>query len=249
MQIISKLLIGGAVFALLGVPIAAIAQSKSVVRISNFSQGINGWMVQRIDKKVPATVFSAKKIDGVFAVQASSKKSMALLSKRTTINLNQTPVMCWRWRVNHVVAGADITKKSGDDQAARIYIGLDLPNSKMSLGTRIKLAAARSKTKQSIPDGAINYVWDNKLPVGTARPNIYTKQAKIIVAQSGNGTAGRWVSERHNVSKDIQRQFKTNAAKIQSIAISSDTDNSGGSVTAAFADIHFVGANAKCEYA
>lgn len=224
------------------------AQSSNIVRISNFSNGLAGWKVQQIDKKVPATKFTAKTIGGVSAIEAYSNKSMALLSKSTSVNLAQTPVLCWRWRVNRVVSGADITKKSGDDQAARIYIGLDLPNSKISLGTRIKLAAARSSSKESIPDGVINYVWDNKLPVGTARDNVYTKQAKIIVAQTGNAAAGKWVNERYNLATDINRQFKTNEAKIQSIAISSDTDNSGGNVTAAFADIHFVSANGKCQF-
>ena len=224
------------------------AQSDTIVRISNFASGMQGWQVHRIDTKVPATQFSAKIIDGVPAVQAQANKSMALLSKNIMINLLETPILCWRWRVNRVVAGADITKKSGDDQAARIYIGLDLPKEALSLGTRLKLAVARSGNKQSIPDGVINYVWDNKLPVGTTRNNVFTKQAKIIVAQSGNTAADKWVSERYNLARDIERQFKTNKARVQSIAISSDTDNSGGSVTAGFADIHFVAANRQCQF-
>lgn len=238
-----------AIMAVVGASSAIAVQAQSnAVRISNFSNGTSGWSVQRIDNKVKATTFSAKKIDGVSAIEANSNNSMALLVKKTTVDLNKTPVLCWRWRVNRTVAAADITKKSGDDQAARIYIGLDLPKSAVSLGTRIKLAAARSSSKQPIPDGVINYVWDNKLPVGTARPNVYTKQAKIIVMESGNGKAGQWVSERRNLASDINRQFNTSAAKVQSIAISSDTDNAGGSVTAAFADIHFIPANAQCSF-
>lgn len=226
----------------------AVYGQAAVVQISNFANGTSGWSVQRIDNKVKPTVFSAKKIDGVSAVQAYSNNSMALLVKNTSVNLAATPVLCWRWRVNRTVAAADITKKSGDDQAARIYIGLDLPKSAVPLGTRIKLAAARSSSKARIPDGVINYVWDNKLPVGTARSNVYTKQAKIIVMQSGNGAANKWVTERRNLAQDISRQFKTNAAKVESIAISSDTDNAGGSVTAAFADIHFTTANGTCKF-
>ncbi len=239
-----------AIMALGGVMLsgAAVYGQSAVVKISNFANGTSGWSVERIDKKVKATVFSAKKIDGVSAVQAYSNNSMALLVKKTTVNLAKTPVLCWRWRVSRTMSAADITKKSGDDQAARIYIGLDLPRSAISFGTRVKLAAARSGSKTRIPDGVINYVWDNKLPVGTARPNVYTKQAKIIVMQSGNGAANKWVNERRNLAQDISRQFKTNAAKVESIAISSDTDNAGGSVTAAFADIHFTTANGKCQF-
>lgn len=224
------------------------AQSGSVQRISNFASGAAGWRSVRIDKKVPATKFTAKRIQGVPAIEAFASKSMALLTRPVMVNLAATPVLCWRWRVNDVVRTANIAKKSGDDQAARIYIGLDLPNSAISFGTRAKLALARTRGGNEIPDGAINYVWDNRFPVGTARNNVYTKQAKIIVAQSGAAQAGRWVNERRNLSADIQKQFKTGKAKVTSIAISSDTDNSGETVTAAFADIHMVAANQPCQY-
>lgn len=234
--------------ALAASPNIVTAQSGGVQRISNFASGTAGWQSVRIDKKVPATRFTAKNIQGVPAIQAYARKSMALFTRPVTVNLSKTPILCWRWRVNDVVRTANIAKKSGDDQAARVYIGMDLPNSALSLGTRAKLALARTRGGKAIPDGAINYVWDNRFPVGTARNNVYTKQAKIIVAQSGAAQAGRWVNERRNLAADIQKQFKTSKAKVTSIAISSDTDNSGETVTAAFADIHLVGANGKCQY-
>ncbi len=229
-------------------PGTVAAQSSGVQRISNFASGTAGWQSVRIDKKVPATTFTAKNIQGVPAIQAYARKSMALFTRPVTVNLAKTPILCWRWRVNDVVRTANIANKSGDDQAARIYIGLDLPNSAISLGTRAKLALARTRGGNAIPDGAINYVWDNRFPVGTARNNVFTKQAKIIVAQSGAAQAGQWVNERHNLAADIQKQFKTSKARVTSIALSSDTDNSGETVTAAFADIHLVAANGKCQY-
>jgi hypothetical protein len=127
-------------------------------------------------------------------------------------------------------------------------LGVDLPNSAIGLGTRVKLALARSRGGNDIPDGAINYVWDNRFAVGTARDNVYTKQAKIIVMQSGGAQKNKWVNERRNLRNDMQKQFKTAKGKITSIAISSDTDNTGDTVTAAFADLHFVGSNAKCRF-
>ncbi len=222
-------------------------QSGAVQRISNFDKGIAGWKTVRINRKVPATVFRVRKIQGVAAVEAYARKSMALFARPAKVNLARTPVLCWRWRVSNVVKTANIARKSGDDQAARVYIGLDLPNSSIPLGIRAKLAVARSGGRD-IPDGAINYVWDNRYPVGTARNNVYTRQAKIIVAQTGTRQIGQWVNERHNLAADIRSQFKTRKARITSIAISSDTDNSGETVTAAFADIHFVSANGKCQF-
>ena len=117
----------------------------------------------------------------------------------------------------------------------------------MSLGTRAKLALARSTGGNAVPDGVVNYVWDNRLPIGTVRPNVYTDRARVVVMQSGNERAGRWVSERRNVALDIEKQFKTSEGRIVSIAVSSDTDNTGETVTAAFANLHMVGLSQACE--
>lgn len=228
--------------------VPAQAQTGMIQQISDFEAGTAGWRSVRIDKKIPATTFRIKQIEGVTSVEASAKNSMALFTRRVMVDLNKTPILCWRWRVSDVVQTADISKKSGDDQAARIYIGLDLPNSSISLGTRAKLAIARARGGNEIPDGAINYVWDNRYPVGTARNNVYTRQAKIIVAQTGSNQAQQWITERYNLASDIRKQFRTGKAKVTSIAISSDTDNSGETVRAAFADIHAVSANTPCRF-
>ena len=225
----------------------AFANAKAN-RVGDFRNGLDGWSVMQIDRKVPATRFEPATIAGIPAVQASAVKSMALLTRQVVVDLEQTPVLCWQWRVSGALKTADITRKTGDDQAARIYIGLKLPASSMSLGTRAKLAFARSKGGSSVPDGAINYVWDNRLPEGTVRPNVYTDRARIVVMQSGNAKAGQWVSERRNVAQDIAGQFKTSAGRVTSIAISSDTDNTGETVTAAFANLHFVGQSQACEF-
>jgi len=242
-----RLFIAASLVALALSPVILSAQSGGVQRISNFGNGTAGWKTVRINKKVPATKFKTRRIQGVPALEAFARKSMALFVRRVRVNLARTPVLCWRWRVSNVVKTANIAKKSGDDQAARIYIGLDLPSSSIPLGTRAKLALARSGGND-IPDGAINYVWDNRYPVGTARNNVYTKQAKIIVAQTGTRQVGQWVNERRNLASDIQKQFRTTKAKVTSIAVSSDTDNTGETVRAAFADIHFVSARGKCRF-
>ncbi|MBA4747582.1 MAG: DUF3047 domain-containing protein [Sphingopyxis sp.] len=225
----------------------ALANSRSNW-VSDFRQGLKGWTVVQIDKKVPATRFEQISTGGIDAVQATAVKSMALLTRKVVVDLEQTPVVCWQWRVSNALRTADITRKTGDDQAARIYIGLKLPANSMSLGTRTKLAIARSRGGDLVPDGTINYVWDNRLPEGTVRPNVYTDRARVVVMQSGNAKAGQWVSERRNVAQDIAQQFKTSAGRVTTIAISSDTDNTGETVAAAFANLHFVGQAQACEF-
>jgi hypothetical protein len=172
---------------------------------------------------------------------------MALLARPISIDLSATPVLCWRWLVDAPVLNANLTRKSGDDYAARLYVSFDIPDARMSAGTRLKLRLARSLFGRSVPDAALNYVWDNRHPVGTQRKSPYTDRAQLIVAETGAARAGRWVSERANIAADFASAFGGSATPIQ-LAIASDTDNTGGSARAAFADIHFVAAAQSCRF-
>ena len=140
-----------------------------------------------------------------------------------------------------------MTKKSGDDYAARLYVSFDIPDERMSASTRLKVKLGRSLFGRDLPDAALNYVWDNRNPVGTRRASPYTDRARLIVAESGAARAGRWIAERANVELDFSKAFGGSARPVQ-LAVASDTDNTGGSARAAFADIHFVAASESCRF-
>jgi hypothetical protein len=70
----------------------------------------------------------------------------------------------------------------------------------------------------------------------------------MVVQQTGSQKAGKWVSERVNVKDEIRQAFGTEQASLTSIAVASDTDNTGETARAGFADLHFVGANASCDF-
>jgi hypothetical protein len=92
---------------------------------------------------------------------------MALLGRTVAVDLKKTPILCWQWRIDAPVASADMNKKSGDDYAARVYLTFTVPPEQLGFATRTKLSLARSIYGNQVPDAAINYVWDNKQPVGT----------------------------------------------------------------------------------
>jgi hypothetical protein len=148
-----------------------------------------------------------------------------------------------------VIERADIRTRKADDQAARILVGLSLPRETMSYGTRLKLSLGRARFGKLLPDGALNYVWDNKVPIGTILPSAYTDRARMVVLQSGNAQSGKWLTERRDVLADMQRQFGTTAGRMTLIALATDTDNTGGVADAAYADIHLVRRGSPCRFA
>lgn len=58
------------------------------------------WHVIQLDQKVPMTRYQVIHWDGVTAIEATADASMALLASPLEIELEQTPVLCWRWRVD-----------------------------------------------------------------------------------------------------------------------------------------------------
>ncbi len=206
------------------------------------------WQVIRLDQRVPPTQYRIISWDGVAAVEATANASMALLARPLTVDLTRTPVLCWRWRVDAALKTADMANKSGDDYAARVYVAFSLPTAAMSFVTRAKLGLARSIYGEQVPDAALNYVWDNRYPVGTERPNAYTDRTRMMVLQTGDGNAGQWIVERRNVLAAAEQGFGKLAYKATLLAVTADTDNTGEKARAGFADLHFVGDNATCDF-
>ncbi|MEO8141223.1 MAG: DUF3047 domain-containing protein [Sphingomicrobium sp.] len=234
---------------ILNATIAALIVAGSPVWIGKFT-GSGAlpapWRVVQIDKKTKATTYRIATVAGVPAVEARANASMALFARPLSVNLAATPILCWRWLVDAPVARGDMTRKSGDDYAARLYVAFDMPDSAMSAGTRFKLGIARRLFGGNVPDAALNYVWDNRNPAGTRRKSPYTDRAELIVAETGSARAGTWVTERVDVAADFAVAFGNRPGTPIQIAVASDTDNTGSTARAAFADLRFVTRRQNC---
>ena len=234
-----------AALALLPLPLAA-----APVWVGRFGPGEDGipepWRVERLDAKVPPTRYRLREWDGVPAVEAHAVASMALLVRPVEIDLSKTPVLCWRWRIEAPLVSADMTRKAGDDFAARVYLSFDVPPEALGLGTRLALKLARSVRGSQVPDAAVNYVWDNRQPVGTWQSNVYTERARMLVLRSGPTDAGRWVDERRDLAADFARAFGHAPRRVTGLAIAVDTDNTGEEARAGFADFRFVERSSDC---
>ena len=231
----------------ISLPLSALADPLWVGRFNESDTTIPApWKIEHLDQRVPPTQYTLRKWDGVVAIEARAKKSMALLGRTATVDLKKTPILCWQWRIDAPVASADMTRKSGDDYAARVYLTFAVPPDQLGFATRSKLRLARSIYGSQVPDAALNYIWDNRHPIGTLQDNAYTDRARMLVLRSGAGQAGAWVQERRNVLQDFQRAFGDISGELRGLAIASDTDNTGEEAHAGFADFRFVASEDAC---
>ena len=230
--------------------LVCVAAQAEPIWVGKFLPSAEGlpppWKVEQLNKDIPPTSYKAREWDGVQAIEAHAIKSMALLARSLEVDLARTPILCWRWRIDAPLKRADMKTKAGDDYAARVYLSFTVPPESLGLGTRMALGLARSMRGNSVPDAAVNYIWDNRHDIGTWQANAYTERARMLVLRSGATDAGRWVDERRDVSADFLKAFGHAPAKLTGLAIASDTDNTGEEAHAGFADFHFVAANEAC---
>ena len=192
---------------------------KNQIVIGNFSAGVlTGWKTKDFKGQ---TQYQLSKIDGVQALKADSDAAASGLFYEQRIDLEKTPIMNWRWRIENRMGKIDEQAKSGDDFTARVYVvksgGLVFWNTK-----------------------AINYVWASTSPKDKTWPNPFAgDHAMMMAVRSSSDETGTWYTEKRNVREDFKRLTGEDIKSIDAIAIMTDTDNAKGKATAYYGDIYF----------
>ena len=166
-----------------------------------------------------------------------AEEAAGSVAHRLSVDASRASLLAWRWKVDRVVEGGDLLRKSGDDYAARVYVTFDVAEETLSLGERVRMRLGKLLYGADIPTAAICYVWDNRHPAGTTAWNAYTSRVRMVVVRSGAAEAGRWVSETRDVAADFREAFGQAAPSITGVALSADTDQTRERVTAWFGDV------------
>lgn len=199
----------------------------------------DGWKPLMFKKIPKPTAYQLVSDGSAVVVKATSEAGASGLTKEVKIDPSIFPVVQWRWKVENLLVRSDVTRKSGDDYPARLYITFEYDPDKVSFGRKLKYNAGRALFGE-IPIAALNYIWDTKTPPGTVVDNAYTDFAKMIVVESGAEKVGVWVEESRNVYQDYKQAFGEDPSFINGVAIMTDTDNTKERAVAYYGDIRFV---------
>ena len=175
--------------------------------------------------------------NGATVLRADSGASASGLIRKLNVSANDYPWISWRWKIGNIIDKGDVSQKSGDDYAARIYITFANDPDNLSFFERTKTAAIKLFYGEAPPSAALSYVWGNRSAVGSIHPNPYTNRVKMIVVESGRAHVNQWRSARRNIVEDFRIAFGTAPPPIIAIAVMTDTDNTGEAATAWYGDI------------
>jgi hypothetical protein len=200
------------------------------------------WNVVTLPKIPRHTQYRVVEIDGRRAVRAEADAAYANVLHPLHADVAATPLLEWSWRVDRFPEGSDLTRKAGDDLAAKVCVLFDLPLERLGTFDRLKIELGRRLFRLDLPAATVCYVWDRTLPVGTWLPNIYTDRVRMLVLRSGAaGDSGRWFDERRDLRADFARAFGTEAAgglpPVAAVAFATDADNTASSALAYFGDL------------
>lgn len=198
------------------------------------------WRLVNLARATPARVELVED-GGATVARIRAEAAAGSLAHGLELDAAAASMLRWRWKVDRVVERADLSRREGDDFAARVYVTFALPPAALTLWERTRLGLARTLYGDSVPDAALCYVWDNRHPVGTTAWNAYSGQVRMIVLRSGAAGVGEWRSESRDVEADFRAAFGARypgvAPRVTGVAISADTDQTGEAVTAWFGNL------------
>ncbi len=127
------------------------------------------------------------------------------------IDLAETPVLEWSWRLDEGFSDIDETEEEGDDYVLRVF-AVD------------RHTILRWRTR------ALNYVWASDQPKGSDWPNPYQQVAHNIALRSGEpDNGGAWRTERRNLRDDFRQYHDRDVDTVEAIAIMASCDDTGQS--------------------
>ena len=193
--------------------------------------------------KAKPTQYSLVEDEGRVVLQARAESSASGLARSLRVDPARLPVLAWRWKTRRLLERSNISTKEGDDFPLRLYVTFDLDPSTLPFSERLQISLGRAVWGDRLPVAALCYVWDNRAPPETIVPNAYTGRVRMVVADSGAASLGKWVLHRRNVAEDYRRAYEITAGgkvpEVASVIVSVDTDNTGDSAESWFGDVEF----------
>ncbi len=170
----------------------------------------------------PKYDFAVVENDSHRVIRLKSQNDSSMISKdvKGKVDLKQTPVLEWSWKVVTLPKGADSRSKSTDDQAAQLYV-------------------VWPRFPQAVRSRIIGYIWDTQAPQGLFVQSEKTGTVTYVVVRSGTPELGKWLSERRNVVEDYRKIYGEEPENPGAVSIAIDSDDTNSTAESLIGAITF----------
>ena len=167
-------------------------------------------------------------------------RSVSLIQREVSVDIAATPILTWRWRVDHGVPPTDLTQKGGDDRSLALYVTFPFRPEEASLLERMKRGVVETIAGEAAPGRILCYVFGGESERGAFLESPYFGDGGMtVVLRPATAPTGEWLEERVDLAADYQRVFGSAPDDPTHVAISADSDDTATRIRAALADIAF----------
>ncbi len=156
-------------------------------------------------------------------IEAQCDNSASGLAWRDDIDLEATPALAWRWKIESTYEGLNERSKNGDDFPVRVY-------------------AVRSGGAMWWKTKTIVYVWSSGDQGLEDWPDPHTDSAHIVPVRTGSDGVGEWQAQRRDLREDFKKYFGLELKKLDGVAVMTDCDDHKGKARAWYGDLRLLGA-------
>jgi len=194
-----------------------LARADDCIALEDFAKQAVGafpadWKVR---KDVAKKNYTVSEEAGTRFLHAHSEGLGVQAARQFEWNLDDYPILAWKWRPVEFPKGGD-ERTSRNDSVLAVY--LLVPYSQIR-GPQ-----------------AVKYVWSEQAPVGT-RLESNLGLTKVRVLRSGKAGLNSWTEERVDARADFMAAFEASSTpKPAGIAVLTDSDDTSSSATGDYAD-------------
>lgn len=237
-------LVGLLALGFLGVRVAAQeAPPSSVVPVGVFSEMDpsralpDGWKSLTLADAYKKTSYELVRREGTVVVRARSEASTSAIGIERRVDLTTHPILEWRWKVGSLIEGSNLRTRDRFDAPARVVV--DFAYDDLRLMYRLKTVALRALGYDIVPNRALMYVWANRMNRSAVSPTPHAGWIQMMAVRRGSTHVDTWRTERRNVRADYRRVFGEEPPPVHGVALMTDANSVGDSVTTYYGDIVF----------
>lgn len=164
--------------------------------------------------------------EGSFLKLKSGGGGSYLEKELKNIDISETPVMEWAWKVERFPEVEWEEDTTQDDFAIRIELVYDYKGSRFNPLNIVRKGFFTTFLTGNPPEMVISYVWANNVPAERPYVSPSEKRMTIIPVESGASMQGRWIEERRNIKDDFDELINNKHVSLKKIRIRCDTDDS-----------------------
>lgn len=200
-----------------------------------FTSPLADWSLRVLPGK-PQTRYVMSERAGRPCVQATSERSASLLRRVVDLPADRVARIEFDWWIDHAPTSAP-DQEPLDDAAARLVLGFDGDEARLSVKDRLMFDLARTVTGESPPYASLIYVWDARLAPDELRVSERSDRLRKIAVAGSPQPPGVWLHLRRDLVTDFSRAYGEAPGRLVGLALMTDSDNTGSSAQACYGDI------------